>query len=136
MTTDSAIRQPARRPVVLAVLDRWPVLIALAISFDFWRAPLVPPAWTLLLIQSAYLLWGRRAPRVQLVVFGLYVLLAAAVTVVSPGAGVLLIALGWGAHGVWDVVHHLRNTVVPRWWSEFCGVFDLVIAITILLNWF
>lgn len=111
-------------------------MIALALSFDFWWMPFVPPVWTLPLCQAAYLIWGHKAPRVQLLVFGLFAGLAAVVTVVSPNVGVLLIALGWGAHGVWDVVHHIRNAVVPRWWSEFCGVFDLVVAVTILLVWF
>jgi hypothetical protein len=135
MTTDSAIRQLVRRPVIRAVLDRWPMVIALAISFDFWQAPVVPPVWTLLLCQAVYLLWGWRAPRLQLVEFGLYLALAVVVILVSPFYGVGLIALGWGAHAVWDLVHHVRNAVVPRWWSEFCGVFDLVIAVTILMVW-
>jgi hypothetical protein len=123
-------------PLVRAFIDRWPMVIALAISWDFWQTPLVPPVWTLVLCQAAYLLWGWRTPRLQLVVFSLYTVLAAAVIMVSPDTGVLLIALGWGAHAVWDLVHHIRNAVVPRWWSEFCGVFDLVICVTILLKWF
>jgi hypothetical protein len=127
---------PTANPVIRALGDRWPMVIALALSFDFWQTPLVPPVWTLLLCQAAYLFWGWRAPRLQLAVFGVYVVLAAAVIVVSPSLGVLLIALGWGAHAVWDLVHHVRNAVVPRWWSEFCGVFDLVVAVTILLKWF
>jgi hypothetical protein len=127
---------PSANPVVRALGDRWPAVIALAITFDFWQTPLVPPVWTLLLCQAVYLFWGRRAPRVQLVVFSLYATLAVAVIMVSSSAGVLLIAFGWGAHAVWDLVHHVRNAVVPRWWSEFCGVFDLVIAGTILIAWF
>ncbi len=127
---------PSTNPVVRALGDRWPVVIALAVSFDFWQTPLVPPVWTLLLCQAAYLYWGRRAPGPQLAVLGLYVALAAVVLVVSPDAGVVLIALGWGAHAVWDLWHHVSDAVVPRWWSEFCGVFDLVIAVTILLKWF
>ncbi|GAA3673592.1 hypothetical protein GCM10022267_70550 [Lentzea roselyniae] len=123
-------------PLVRAFIDRWPMVIALAISWDFWQTPLVPPVWTLVLCQAAYLMWGWRTPRVQLLVFSLYTVLAAAVIMVSPHTGVLLIALGWGAHAVWDLVHHIRNAVVPRWWSEFCGVFDLVICVTILLKWF
>jgi hypothetical protein len=126
-------------PVMRAFIDRWPMAVALVISFDFWQAPLVPPVWTLLLCQAAYLLWSWRAPKVQLAVFSLYTVLAAAVIFLTPHAphvGVLLIALGWGAHAVWDLVHHVRNAVVPRWWSEFCGVFDLVIAVTILVKWF
>ncbi|MEU3641948.1 hypothetical protein AB0E59_01110 [Lentzea sp. NPDC034063] len=127
---------PSTNPVLRALGDRWPAVIALAISFDFWQAHVVPPVWTLLLCQAAYLFWGRRAPRVQLAVFSLYAVLAVVVIMVSPSAGVLLIASGWGAHAVWDLVHHVRNAVVPRWWSEFCGVFDLVIAVTILIAWF
>ncbi|WP_143466715.1 hypothetical protein [Lentzea kentuckyensis] len=135
MTTRSAVQQLVRRPVVRAVLNRWPIAVALVITFDFWQAPVVPPVWTLLVVHAAYLFWGRRAPRVQLIVFGLYVALAAAVILVAPFYGVGLIAFGWAAHAVWDLVHHVRNAVVPRWWSEFCGVFDLVIAVTILLVW-
>ncbi|SEQ21753.1 hypothetical protein [Lentzea albida] len=127
---------PSTNPVVRALGDRWPALIALAVTFDFWQSALVPPVWTLLLCQAAYLFWGRRTPRVQLAVFSLYAALAVVVIVVSASAGVLLIALGWGAHAVWDLVHHVRDAVVPRWWSEFCGVFDLVIAVTILIAWF
>ncbi|GGU39303.1 hypothetical protein [Lentzea flava] len=128
-----------KTPLVRAFVDRWPMVIALAISWDFWLTPLVPPVWTLVLCQAAYLLWGWRKPRLQLAVLSVYTALAAAVIMVTPHAphvGVLLIALGWGAHAVWDLVHHVRNAVVPRWWSEFCGVFDLVIAVTILLKWF
>ena len=112
------------------------MVIALAVSWDFWQAPLVPPVWTLLLCQAAYLFCGWRKPGLQLALFSAYTALAAVVIMVTPHTGVLLIALGWGAHAVWDLVHHVRNAVVPRWWSEFCGVFDLVIAVTILVKWF
>ncbi|WP_285641493.1 hypothetical protein [Lentzea sp. NBRC 102530] len=128
--------EPSTNPVLRFLGDRWPSVLALAVTIDFWAAPVVPPVWTLLLCQVAYLFWARRAPAVQLVVFGLYVLLGAAVLVVSPYFGVLLIALGWAAHAVWDLVHHVRDAVVPRWWAEGCGVFDLVIAVTILMVWF
>lgn len=127
---------PSTNPVIRALGDRWPTWVALAASFDFWQTPLVPPVWTLLLCQAAYLFWGRRAPRLQLAVFGVYAALAVVVIMVSPHTGVLLIALGWGLHAVWDLVHHVRNAVVPRWWSEWCGMFDLLIAVTILLKWF
>ena len=41
----------------------------------------------------------------------------------------------WGFHALWDFVHHRIDKVAPRWWSEWCGVVDLVIAVTILLYW-
>ncbi|MGZ3144666.1 hypothetical protein ACVDFE_22260 [Lentzea chajnantorensis] len=122
-------------PAIRFLGDRWPTMVALALTFDFWQAALVPPVWTLLVCQAVYLMWGRRAPRVQLAVFGAYAALAAVVTTSSADLGVVLIAAGWGAHAVWDLVHHVRNAVVPRWWSEFCGVFDLVVAVTIMIAW-
>ncbi len=54
----------ASAPRVIRLLgDRWPTWVALAVSFDFWQAPVVPPVWTLLLCQADYLFWGRKAPR-------------------------------------------------------------------------
>jgi len=96
--------------------------VALAVSFDFWK--LVPPVRTLLLCQVAYHLWGWLARRAQLAIFRAYTALVAVMTPHAPRVGVLLIALGWGAHAVRDLAHHLRDAVVPRW----RGVFDLVIA--------
>lgn len=133
---DLFVRAHGGHRLTRAACRRWPTLLAVVVTFDWWQTPFVPPVWTLLLCQAAYLLWGWRAPRLQLAVFGLYVLLAAVVIMVSPQVGVLLIALGWGAHAVWDLVHHVRNAVVPRWWSEWCGMFDLLVAVTILLKWF
>ncbi|HEX7308643.1 hypothetical protein [Lentzea sp.] len=36
---------------------------------------------------------------------------------------------------LWMAVPYLV-LLVPHWWSAACGVFDLVIAVTILLRWF
>ena len=69
---------------VRAVVDRWPMALALAVSFDFWETPLVPPVWTLLLCQVAYLLWGWRAPRVQIAMLSASTALAALVKSYGP----------------------------------------------------
>src|SRR5215203_5716879 len=86
MTTRTFPTAAASKRAVRALVDRWPMVIALAVSFDFWQAPLVPPVWTLLLCQAAYLLWGWRTPRVQLTVFSLYTALAAVVIILTPHA--------------------------------------------------
>ena len=42
----------------------------------------------------------------------------------------LLLAIGYFAHGVYDIVHeHLFiNPGMPAWWPAFCGTIDILIA--------
>ena len=42
----------------------------------------------------------------------------------------LLLAVGYGMHAVYDVSHDLwfLNAGTPAWWPEFCGSIDLMIA--------
>ncbi|MEU3777396.1 hypothetical protein AB0F11_30195 [Streptomyces sp. NPDC032472] len=44
----------------------------------------------------------------------------------------LVLAAGWLGHAVWDAVHHRRAEVVPRPWSQWCGVFDACGALALL----
>ncbi len=41
----------------------------------------------------------------------------------------ILIAIGLIGHGIWDLVHHARNEVVSRRYSEFCAALDFALAI-------
>ncbi len=49
----------------------------------------------------------------------------------------VVLAAGYAAHAVWDLVHHPRAVPTPvrSWYPPFCVVFDLVFAAFILL-WF
>ena len=46
----------------------------------------------------------------------------------------LLLAAGYAAHGLWDLVHHPRavTTPVPRWYPPFCVVIDVLLALFIV----
>ena len=44
-----------------------------------------------------------------------------------------VLAAGWLGHAAWDVVHFRANRVVPRWWSEWCVVLDVLLAAVLLL---
>ncbi len=46
----------------------------------------------------------------------------------------LLLAAGYAAHGLWDLVHHPRGVTTPvrSWYPPFCVVFDVVLAVFIL----
>ncbi|MFN8442190.1 MAG: DUF6010 family protein [Caldilineaceae bacterium] len=49
----------------------------------------------------------------------------------------LLIALGWGAHPLWDAVLHPLQTTdfVPYWYAWACIGFDLMLAGYIVWHW-
>jgi hypothetical protein len=44
-----------------------------------------------------------------------------------------LLAAAWLGHGAWDVVYHLADRVVPRWYAEICAVLDVLVAFGIIL---
>lgn len=128
-------------PLVRVLGHRAPTWIALAMVGDNWQSPSVPAPWTMLLLPFAYLFFGvvrgqfadRRMLAVQLAGFAFYLALALLAANVEWSAWV--IAAGWAIHAVWDFVHHRIDRVAPHWWSEWCGVVDLVIAATIVLFW-
>jgi hypothetical protein len=41
-----------------------------------------------------------------------------------------LIAAGFVAHGLWDLIHHSRGvtTSVPTWYPRFCAMYDFAYA--------
>lgn len=46
----------------------------------------------------------------------------------APRWGVLLVGLGFLAHGVWDAYYFRQNKVVHRPYAEFCGVLDAIVG--------
>lgn len=132
---------PAVHPLIAVLGQRWPTWIALAVSLDNWRDPSVPAPWTLLLLPAAYLLFGSirgqlrdsRMLALQLAGLVLYLMLAVIASNAGPTAAAWVVAAAWGSHALWDLAHFRADAVVPRWWSEWCGVVDAVIAVTIVL---
>lgn len=59
--------------------------------------------------------------------------LALAALVADGRPAQYLLAAAWLGHGLWDVMHHRADKVVPRWYAEICAVLDVLIAIGILL---
>lgn len=46
----------------------------------------------------------------------------------------VLLALGFIGHGVYDVIHRniYNESVAPLWWPEFCGSIDLLLGVYVL----
>lgn len=61
-----------------------------------------------------------------------FILLAAGGRWFSP----LLLAGAYGAHGVWDAIHHPKaiQTRIPSWYAPFCLAYDLVVGGFVALN--
>lgn len=109
-----------------------PVLWAAGILSDFAEGVVVAAV--------LYLAWGliRRRPEdrpwlawqlVGVVVFGAATVLA--VRSEQPASASIL-AAGWLAHAAWDVVHFRADRIVPRWWSLWCMVLDVLLAVVLV----
>jgi hypothetical protein len=54
----------------------------------------------------------------------------------GPAVAAYVAATGVIGHGVWDVIHHRRDKVVTRAFSEFCAVLDFGIgAVLLIVTW-
>ncbi|MFF5448685.1 hypothetical protein [Streptomyces sp. NPDC012888] len=148
MTTGTHRPPPAGTPrrVLAAAARRLPTLLALALAVVTF-ADGVPPlgflAGLLVVMPLCYLAFGvlrgelrdRRALLVQ--TGGLLGFTGLALCALAAGgtAGLALVAAGWLAHAGWDLAHHRSGKVVPRAWSEWCGVVDAAgaVAMTALI---
>lgn len=131
--------------LVVAGLGRreasWPVLVILVVPFVALRAlDVVAPATAISAVAAIVLVWGAVAGRLHrpgafrvqalgMIGFGA---LALAGLVLAPEPAVYAVAAGWFLHGVWDLVHLIRGTVVSRSYALWCGVLDILIAAELL----
>lgn len=77
--------------------------------------------------------WRTAINRWQLLAAGVFgVIAVVAVLAPAPITGIL-IAVGLIGHGIWDLVHHARNQVVSRRYSEFCAALDFALAIIVVV---
>ena len=149
-TTTTTLDPTPASPLVAAVRRRWPTALGLAATGLVMPVVLRLPAtlsvtvsaWSVLLAGVIYLTWGAArgdlARKRRLVAQTAAVLVLGAVAVVAVGldhrAGLYLLAAGWFAHAVWDLVHHRMGAVVPRWYAETCLVADLVVTAGLLVT--
>lgn len=147
MATESTAAAPtarAARPSAPRRLGhRWPTWGALAlvgVTFGDGDPPLGFLAGLLVFMPLCYLAFGafrgefghRGLLALQLAgLLGFAGLAAVALSAGEPAAR-WTVAAGWLAHAVWDYVHHRTGRVVPRAWSEWCCVVDLLGAVGIL----
>ncbi|MFC5066093.1 hypothetical protein [Actinomycetospora atypica] len=133
--------------VVVAALGRpratWPVVVLGTVGFVLVGVLGAVDPRTVVLVAATAVLGaglvrhrhpaGRRTMLVQgagLLVFGAVAVL---VTTLPPEIGVWPLAAAWFAHGVWDLVHLRRRTVVSPTFAEWCAVVDVLVAVQLVL---
>ncbi|MFI6108095.1 hypothetical protein [Streptomyces sp. NPDC051310] len=127
-----------------AVLHRWPTLLALVVvaaTFGDGLPPLEPLAWLLAIMPVCYLAFGlargeftgRGGLGIQVAGLAGFGAVALAVLVSDGTAARYVLAAGWLGHAVWDFAHHRSGKVVPRGWSEWCCVVDLLGAVALVV---
>lgn len=122
----------------------WVVLLAaLPVAFFLPQTSWINPLMVLLAAAAAFVVLGAiRGQRLRepgglalqaagVVVFGA---IALAAMYAAPGAGAYLVAFALFGPAAWDAFHYARDRVVTRPYAEFCGVLDLVLGLTILVQ--
>lgn len=116
----------------------WGLLAALLVSFTALKAvDIVDPAAVVAGAALAVLVWGAlegrlfRSRVLQAQALGMIGFGAVALTgmIVDPDAGRYIVATGWFAHGIWDIVHLKLDKVVLRSYALWCAVIDIIIAV-------
>jgi hypothetical protein len=115
----------------------WPVALGLAVAVTGLRAAGVDVAVVLgaaavVLAVPALRLRGLRALQtpVALVLVGLGVLALR----VPPEVATAVVAAGLIGHAAWDLVQWRADAVIARSFAEWCGVYDLVLGVGLLLT--
>ncbi|MBW3663354.1 MAG: hypothetical protein KY469_09670 [Actinobacteria bacterium] len=134
-TSTVAAARPATAAAVGGALGlaTWPALVGLP---DTVHVPLL--AVLLGAIAGIYVGFGLRDGRTtELVVESVVAAAFVAVAVLALATQrTWLLAVGLAAHGVWDIAHHPRHgmtTHLPRWYPPMCAVYDVVVAVGIVV---
>jgi hypothetical protein len=69
---------------------------------------------------------------VQTAALVLWLVLVLATFAASADAARVLMAVGRATHGAWDLWHLRRDKVVSRTYAQWCGVFDILIAVQLI----
>lgn len=127
------------------ILHRWPALIGIGLAaitpyIPFSANILLPFALGLIICAVSYPVFGsfrhqwrtRSLLALHMLVFTSIVALAYAALQLDATVGKYLLAGAFLAHTVWDIYHFRVQRIVPRWYAEACGVYDVLLAVIII----
>ena len=116
-------------------------VIAVAALAALRLQDLVEPTVVLLAAALALVIWGSArgqlwppgAVMVESAGMAIFAAIALGAMAVDRELGLYIVAAGWAGHAAWDFFHLRYDKVVARSFAEWCGIFDLLGAVSILL---
>lgn len=126
------------------VKKRWPSLIALGLAASGLPASTDPMSFLLVLIALVYPisgaimghLRGGRTLFIQAIALVIFSAIALVSLYVNRETGLILLAVGYIGHSIWDLFHFYKGRMVWRGYAEFCAVLDLLIAVVLIASVF
>lgn len=122
----------------------WLALLLLVVPVAVLKqVGVVSPAVVLVAVAAGFLLWGlldrqlRTDADLRLQALGMAGFGALALAGYLAGADVARYVVGaaWVLHGVWDVVHLVRDRVVSRSYALWCGILDILVGAGLWIGW-
>jgi len=118
----------------------WAVVGGAAVAVTLARVTGLDPTVTVLVLGAAFAALGllrgadvdRRELATQSLGFLLFSAVALTAMMVGPVPALYLAAVAAVGHAAWDVVHFVRDRVVPRSLAEACFVLDLGLGVAML----
>ena len=131
--------------VIAAVVRRraasWPILLVSLLGYLALRQQdAVDPTIVIVAVAAAVTAVGllRRDGRRELLLQAAGMVAFTGIAVLgltlAPDVARYVLAAGWLAHGVWDLVHLRRHAVVSDSYAQWCGVVDIVMAAELLIG--
>lgn len=140
METTTSQSQSLKHKLWKTVRMRIPAIAGIILAFLTGDA-IKPLAILLIIVSLYYIISGLvrkdlATPKLIVIYSGIvavFIALGSAALTVGAPWSYYIVAGGWLLHAVWDVYHFRKNKVVPKWVSEFCFVYDTLIAITLVI---
>lgn len=124
-----------------ALLHRIPAFVGVVLAF-LTGGEVFPLSIIIIVISLYYLVSGvvrrkelstPKAIAMHIAIATGFVLLGIVALLASGPASYYIIAGAWLLHAVWDLYLFRKNVAVPRWLTEFCMVYDVLIAALLVI---
>jgi hypothetical protein len=125
-----------------ALLQRIPAFIGLALAFLTGGEQVFPLSIIIIVVSLYYLVSGLvrkdlptpKALATHVAIAAGFILLSIVTLILSGPSSYYILAGTWLLHATWDSYLYRKNAAVPRWLTQFCIVYDVIVAILLVVT--